>query len=391
MRIVKNRILQLGLILLCSHSYAQVTTIQVNFNGDEVVDGIGIDSQKNIYVSNFGFAEVLKITTSGTKSRFGIILTGPAEVQGGAGPSGLVIDVSDNIYVARGTLIYKITQDGNTTLYAQSSDTFGFSGLTIDENGNIYGGGFRDTRIRKISPDGNVETIATNAGLAGTVGIAYHKATDTLYAANANNGKIFMVTLDGSVSEIADLPGGIGFITEMNDALYATIFSGDQIAKVGLDGNVEIIAGRGVRSQTDGTLLEATFNRPNGIIGDAENNILYISEIGGLPRIRKIQLPVVFNDTDGDGISNELDTDDDNDQIPDIEEQSFGLDPLDSSDAELDNDGDGLTNLQEFQLGLDLNNADTDGDGLSDGEEVAAGRSASVNEEVILLLINSNE
>jgi hypothetical protein len=35
-----------------------------------------------------------------------------------------------------------------------------------------------------------------------------------------------------------------------------------------------------------------------------------------------------------------------------------------------DTDHDGLTNLQEFQLGTDPNNWDTDGDGLSDGDEV---------------------
>ena len=35
-----------------------------------------------------------------------------------------------------------------------------------------------------------------------------------------------------------------------------------------------------------------------------------------------------------------------------------------------DPDHDGLTNLQEFQLGTDPNNADTDGDGISDGDEV---------------------
>ncbi|HUK47891.1 MAG TPA: hypothetical protein VLW06_09870, partial [Terriglobales bacterium] len=35
-----------------------------------------------------------------------------------------------------------------------------------------------------------------------------------------------------------------------------------------------------------------------------------------------------------------------------------------------DPDHDGLTNLQEFQLGTDPNNPDTDGDGLTDGQEV---------------------
>ena len=43
-----------------------------------------------------------------------------------------------------------------------------------------------------------------------------------------------------------------------------------------------------------------------------------------------------------------------------------GLEP-DYSRAADDPDGDGLTNFQEFQLGTDPLNADTDGDGMPDG------------------------
>lgn len=46
------------------------------------------------------------------------------------------------------------------------------------------------------------------------------------------------------------------------------------------------------------------------------------------------------------------------------------LDPNDPNLANEDPDHDGLTNLQEFQLGTDPNNPDTDSDGLSDGDEV---------------------
>lgn len=52
------------------------------------------------------------------------------------------------------------------------------------------------------------------------------------------------------------------------------------------------------------------------------------------------------NDTDGDGIPNSIDTDDDNDGLSDIEEALYGTDPL---------------------------RHDTDGDGVSDGQEVSDG------------------
>ncbi len=59
------------------------------------------------------------------------------------------------------------------------------------------------------------------------------------------------------------------------------------------------------------------------------------------------------NDVDGDGLSNAADLDDDGDELPDIWEQTYSLDPLDPGDAALDGDDDGLTNQQEYQVGTD--------------------------------------
>ncbi len=60
-------------------------------------------------------------------------------------------------------------------------------------------------------------------------------------------------------------------------------------------------------------------------------------------------------DTDGDGLENSVDPDDDNDLMPDQWEVDHGLDPLDSADGEpfiidsvTDPDGDGNTNIHEY-------------------------------------------
>ncbi len=77
------------------------------------------------------------------------------------------------------------------------------------------------------------------------------------------------------------------------------------------------------------------------------------------------------NDPQCSGGSGELDSDIDG--IPDAFENQNGLDPNDPADAALDADGDALTNLDEYNLGTQLQNEDTDGDSFSDGEEFEKG------------------
>ncbi len=64
-----------------------------------------------------------------------------------------------------------------------------------------------------------------------------------------------------------------------------------------------------------------------------------------------------------------LDTDNDNDGMPDSFEIQYGLDPYNPADAGYDNDEDGLTNLQEYQLETNPLNPDTDGDGRGDASD----------------------
>jgi hypothetical protein len=58
--------------------------------------------------------------------------------------------------------------------------------------------------------------------------------------------------------------------------------------------------------------------------------------------------PTEWVDTDGDGIGNDADPDDDNDGMPDSWEALYGLDPLGPSDATEDGDRDGVSNHDEF-------------------------------------------
>ena len=75
--------------------------------------------------------------------------------------------------------------------------------------------------------------------------------------------------------------------------------------------------------------------------------------------------------------------DSDDDGLPDDFERANGLNPRDPIDAQEDQDGDGLTALEEFGLGTDLTNSDTDGDGIADGEEVVPGSDGFVTSPLL--------
>jgi len=79
-------------------------------------------------------------------------------------------------------------------------------------------------------------------------------------------------------------------------------------------------------------------------------------------------------DTDGDGVSDKYDYDDDNDGLTDYQESKYSfLNPI-VPDAHKDYDGDGISNIDEInKYWTDPSRKDSDGDGFSDGDEIKTG------------------
>jgi sugar lactone lactonase YvrE len=139
--------------------------------------GVAVDAKGNVYVADYGNRLIRKITADGVvstladaQSKTYVDAMGPSSLYNT--PAGVAVDSSGNVYVADGNMILEINPSGNVTALAGSrapgnSDgkktaaRFYYPcGLAIDAYGNIYIADSMNNRVRKISADGTVSTLA---------------------------------------------------------------------------------------------------------------------------------------------------------------------------------------------------------------------------------------
>ena len=189
--------------------------------------------------------------------------------------------------------------------------------VAVDSNGNVYVADSPNHRIRKITPDGNVSTLAGNAtagfnnatGTAASfdspMGIAVDKNDNIYVADNGNHSIRKIISSTGVVSTLAGSTAGFedgtvtnalfnypkGVAVDKDDNVYVADSSNHRIRKITPDGNVSTLAGSGTGSGgngvfADGTGATASFNSPMGIAVDSSGNV-YVADTSN-NRIRKI-------------------------------------------------------------------------------------------------------
>jgi uncharacterized protein (TIGR03437 family) len=122
--------------------------------------GIAIDSAGNIWVEDSGDGALRRISPGGV-----------IDTAGQYTAYGLAVDVHGNVYVPAAAL-YKIAPDGTVTQYPNTSGgTIGAElfGLAADPSGNVYAANSRYHLLLKITPGGQVTTVA-GTGVSGTTG-----------------------------------------------------------------------------------------------------------------------------------------------------------------------------------------------------------------------------
>ena len=199
------------------------------------------------------------------------------------------------------------TDDVGDGGYAAAAILSQAEGVAADLRGNVYVADADDNRVRKITPDGRIQTIAGTgvAGFSGDGGPAkmaqlnrpYGIAVDgagTLFIADLGNGGVRRVTLDGTISSISLSRGSARAAAPRNVAidtdgtLYVSDFSMHQVYRVSIGGVATVFAGTGKAgaSGDGGPAALAQLNSPAGIALDAAGT-LYIADSGN-NRIRKV-------------------------------------------------------------------------------------------------------
>ncbi|HEY9722905.1 MAG TPA: NHL repeat-containing protein [Oscillatoriaceae cyanobacterium] len=242
-----------------------------------IPDGIAVDASGNVYVADSFYNRIRKISPEGVVTT--LAGSGEAGSADGTGseasffiPRGLAVDTSGNVYVADtyNNEIRKITSDGVVTTLAGSTtagtvDGNGSearfnapSGVAVDANGNVYVADQSSCEIRKISPTGDVTTLAGST----TPGSADGNGTDARFNYPAD------VALDA------------------NGNLYVADQNNDEIRKISRTGDVTTLAGSTTAGSADGNGSEAGFLTPNSLAMDPYGNLIVAD--GGNGAIREI-------------------------------------------------------------------------------------------------------
>jgi uncharacterized protein (TIGR03437 family) len=244
------------------------------------------DKQGNIYISDEIAGVVYRVTPDGNldvlAGQVGVNQFGgdniPATSSSLTGPQGLALDQSGNLYIAdpASNRIRKVSSDGIITTFAGNGKA-GYSGdggpatqamlsfpqtIAFDSKGNLIIADRVNNRLRSVSPDSTITTIAGDGTRAST----------------GNGGPASAASLNRPFVVTADAAGNI-FLIESGGA---------SVRRIAPDGIISVVAGNGQTGfgGDGGPATQASLGAATGLAVDS-NGDLYIADFNN-NRIRVV-------------------------------------------------------------------------------------------------------
>jgi hypothetical protein len=303
--------------------------------------GMALDSTGNLFIADQGNNRIRRVGTDGI---IGTVAGGGTTGLGDGGaatsaqlssPSSVALDNAGNLYIADTAQhrVRKVAPDGIITTVA-GGGTAGYSGdggpavtaklnspagVAVDASGNIFIADTSNNRVRKVTTDGTITTVAGNGigGYFGDGGPAIYSplkfpravaldAAGNLYIADTTNNRIRKVSADGLIHGVAgsasagyqgdgggatsaSLWGPCGIVLDGAGNLYIADTTNERIRKVTPAGLISTWAGSSVQgfSGDGGPASAAQFYWPKGVAIDAAGN-LYIADTWNY-RVRRLQ------------------------------------------------------------------------------------------------------
>lgn len=306
-----------------------------------------VDGDGNLYLSDTSNYRIRRVTPEGVITT--VAGTGVIGMSGDGGPAveaklrspvGLIFDAEGNLLFTDATngRIRRIDRDGIIdTLAGRGENGEGCNrsdigdggpateaymcnvgGMDFDADGNLYVAEFSGHRIRKITPDGVISTVAgtgvagfsgdggpaTAAQLAAPHGLVFDRLGN-MYIPDYSNNRIRKISPDGIISTYAGTgtrattgDGGPALAADLNapwevainydGELFVSERMGHRVRKIALDGSIDSVVGTGVAgfAGDGGPAVEAQLRFPHGISLDAAGT-LYITENGN-HRVRAV-------------------------------------------------------------------------------------------------------
>ena len=306
--------------------------------------GMCVDTSGNLFFADYGNNRVRKVsaggiitTVAGNGAAFSTVIGdgGPATGAFLYKPTAVAADAAGNLYIADSynSRIRKVSSSGIITTVA-GNGTYGFSGdggpataamlnvpagIAVDSSGSLFIADTNNYRIRKVSANGTISTVAGGGSLYPN-GIAATSAAlqtpSNLAVDNSGNvfvtgfdARVYKVSANGMISIIAGVAGPYsGFSGDGGPATSAELYSSpgalavdalgnvfvadsgnNRVRKISVNGIITTVAGGGGAYPGDGgAATAAALSDPDGVAFDASGNLLIADQLNF--RIRKVSL-----------------------------------------------------------------------------------------------------